>query len=66
MQLCGLQQAHHDGSTLTGQFTTGEEPCFPAHCPRPHQILDMVVIDLHGTIVQVGRQRIRMRPANTP
>ena len=28
MQLCGLPQAHHDGSTLAGQFTAGEEPVF--------------------------------------
>jgi hypothetical protein len=28
MQLCGLQQAHDNGSALAGQFATGEEPGF--------------------------------------
>ena len=58
MQLCRLQQAHHHGCTLASQFTAREEPCSAAHRPGTHQIFDMVVVDLHGAIVQVSRQRL--------
>jgi hypothetical protein len=43
---------------LAGHFTAGEEPGFPAHRPWPHQILDMVIVDLHSAVVQVDRQSI--------
>ena len=56
MQLCRLQQAHHHGSTLTCQLTASEEPRFSAHRPWAHQVLDMVVIDLHCAVIQVGSQ----------
>jgi DNA helicase-2/ATP-dependent DNA helicase PcrA len=36
MQPCGLQQAHHDGRSLTRQFAAREEPCLSAHRPGPH------------------------------
>ena len=56
MQLCRLQQAHHHGSTFTGQLTISEEPRFSAHRPWAHQILNMVDIDLHCAVILVSSQ----------
>ena len=53
MQFGGLQQTHHDGGSLTGEFTSREEPGLPAHCPRSNQIFDMVVINLYSAVIQI-------------
>lgn len=57
IELGRLHQAHHDRSTMAGEFASAEQPCFSAHCPGTDQILAMVVIYLHVAVDQVVRER---------
>lgn len=58
VQARGLHQAHHHRRALAGEFAASKEPCFPAHRPGPHQVLDVVVVDGHVAVVQEPSQGI--------
>src|ERR1019366_1133591 len=56
VELCRLQQAHHDSRPLAGQLTADEEPVAATKSPRPNSVLDVVIVDRHIAVQQVSTQ----------
>jgi hypothetical protein len=45
VQLCGLDQAHDVGRSLTGTLGAGEEPVVSAKGYWPDPVLEVIVVD---------------------
>ena len=57
VELGRLQQAHHHCRTFTGQLAADEQPVAASDRPRPHLVLDVVVVDRHIAVAQESRER---------
>jgi len=53
----GLDQAHDCSRPLAAAQRPSKQPVRLPKPPRPDQVLDLVVVDGHSTILQVARQR---------
>lgn len=52
-----LDQTHDRRRPLAAAQRSRKQPVRTPKRPRPDQVLDLVVVDGHGTIFQVARQR---------